>query len=300
MEETYLFEAFRIRYAGPDDIPLYFGEVVLELETALDGFTVSSREGDLFDYPGVLRDAETGTEFNAFSITVARISFLEDRQQRTGTYAFVDVENPLTDEIDQTLAVRISGSELPSFQIGEDLLNFLENNNGGLIIEPPGFRAGDFVSFDDVAGQIDEVPGPQQDPTGLSRAEVLDVAFLYGAAFDRMPDENGVNFWIDRLDFGDRSYVEIAEQFTIAEEFIQLYGPLADVTNAAYVTLLYENTLDRISDGGGFDFWVARLDQGLSRAELLIRFAESDEYRGNNPEIFTITEVSPSEWEFVS
>ncbi|MEO0426100.1 MAG: DUF4214 domain-containing protein [Pseudomonadota bacterium] len=301
MEETFLFEAFRIRYAGPDDIPLFFGEVILELTTELDGFTVTDRESDdLFSYPGVLTDARTGIEFEAFSATVAAISFNDDGQQRTSFYAFVDVQSPIDDTLDQSLAVRIRGAELPDFQIGEDLLNFLQLNNGGLLFEPPGFQSGDFVEFSEVAGQIDALPPPPQDPTGLNFQEVLDIAFLYGAAFDRKPDVEGVNFWIDRVDDGDRTFVEVAERFTTEDEFVGLYGGLAsELDPRDYVRLLYDNTLNREFDLGGFNFWVRRLEDGLSPEELLIRFSASEEYRENNPEIGSIFEVSPGTWDFL-
>ena len=60
-----------------------------------------------------------------------------------------------------------------------------------------------------------------------------------------------------------------------ANEFIERYG--AEPSSLQYVDLLYNNVLDRVPDQDGYDFWVGKMNAGLSRADMLIEFSESAE-----------------------
>jgi hypothetical protein len=93
---------------------------------------------------------------------------------------------------------------------------------------------------------------------------------LYQAAFDRVPDTEGLSYWIDRLDSGTTTLNAVADSFIHSPEFIRTYGTPDTVTNAQYVELLYNHTLGRISDQGGFNYWVDKLDTGqTNRGDLL-------------------------------
>jgi hypothetical protein len=97
---------------------------------------------------------------------------------------------------------------------------------------------------------------------------------LYQAAYDREPDQGGVSFWTGVLDDGNSLYA-VAEHFVTADEFAERYG--ANPSDTEYVDLLYNNVLHRVPDQEGYDFWVARMTEGLDRADMLIEFSESDE-----------------------
>jgi hypothetical protein len=45
--------------------------------------------------------------------------------------------------------------------------------------------------------------------------------------------------------------------------------------------LLYANVLQRPADAEGYEFWTNVLSSGVTRAELLVEFSESDENRTN-------------------
>ncbi len=97
----------------------------------------------------------------------------------------------------------------------------------------------------------------------------------YQAAFDRVPDNDGLRFWIEQVDRG-MSFVEMCSYFLQSDEFKQLYG--ADPNNHDYVEALYGNVLQREPDEAGIEFWQGILDKGdLDRAEMLLQFADSDE-----------------------
>jgi len=96
---------------------------------------------------------------------------------------------------------------------------------------------------------------------------------LYQAAFDRTPDIGGLGFQMHALDTG-LSLSQVAQNFINSPEFQATYG---SVDNTHFVTLLYANVLHRDPDEGGLAFHVARLEAGVSRADVLIGFSESPE-----------------------
>ncbi|MEY4503811.1 MAG: hypothetical protein RL154_103 [Pseudomonadota bacterium] len=98
---------------------------------------------------------------------------------------------------------------------------------------------------------------------------------LYKAAFNRVPDNSGLGYWIKTIDSGT-SLVNVAYSFANSQEFKIRYG--AATTDAEYVTLLYQNTLSRMPDESGKAYWVAALQAGSTdRAGVLTSFSESIE-----------------------
>ena len=102
-----------------------------------------------------------------------------------------------------------------------------------------------------------------------------DVFRLYRATLDRAPDIGGLINWSAALAQG-RSFLDVVQGFVSSREFQNLYGATDD---AAFVTLLYHNVLERSPDAAGFAMWTQRLALGLSsRAELVAGFAQSREF----------------------
>lgn len=98
---------------------------------------------------------------------------------------------------------------------------------------------------------------------------------LYSAAFARTPDRGGLKFWVELLDTG-YAPKRAANDFVSSREFADRYGE--EVSDGEYVTLLYEQVLQREADEGGFNFWVNAFASGaLDRADMLRQFADSQE-----------------------
>jgi len=97
---------------------------------------------------------------------------------------------------------------------------------------------------------------------------------IYEAAFDRKPDVAGLGYWITQIDKG-ASLKTVADGFLGSTEFNTLYG--SSSTNSSFVDNLYRNILDRAGDKAGIDYWTGILNNGTSRAEVLIGFSESPE-----------------------
>jgi len=122
----------------------------------------------------------------------------------------------------------------------------------------------------------------------------LSIARLYQAAFDRSPDEGGLNFWIDQWEGVNLSLTRISDEFFASQEFTDTYGSLS---NNDYVTQLYANVLNRTPDQGGLDFWTNGLSNGISEADVLLEFSNSLENKINTElQLSGLTEVTPGDW----
>lgn len=106
---------------------------------------------------------------------------------------------------------------------------------------------------------------------------VDDVYRLYRAVFDRDPDYGGFASWVERLS-KDWDFGETVAFFVGSNEFQATYG---NTTDAEFVTLLYNNVLDRNPDPGGFATWVGLLESGASRVAVVRHFMDSPEFVEN-------------------
>ena len=96
---------------------------------------------------------------------------------------------------------------------------------------------------------------------------------LYWAFFERLPDQGGLDYWVNKKS-GGMTLKQIATSFAKSSEFKNKYGPLSDT---AFITLVYQNVLERNPDQAGLDHWVERLQAGVPRGEMMTAFSESAE-----------------------
>ena len=104
---------------------------------------------------------------------------------------------------------------------------------------------------------------------------VAPVARLYFAYFLRIPDHDGLNFWIGRHRAGT-TLLAISDAFATSPEFVARYGSL---DNAQFVQLVYQNVLARQPDANGLAFWIGQMNAGMTRGQLMLQFSEAVEYR---------------------
>ena len=101
---------------------------------------------------------------------------------------------------------------------------------------------------------------------------------LYNASFKRLPDADGLKYWIDQFSSGANDERAVASSLLVSDEFKQRYG--ANVSDTTYVNNLYQNVLGRLPDSSGLNYWLGQLRSGLEeRHEVLIGFSESTENR---------------------
>jgi hypothetical protein len=139
-----------------------------------------------------------------------------------------------------------------------------------------GFSMGQFDHWADNVGHTGEVTDFVDHLVG--RFEVrhrAPVIRLYMAYFDRAPEPAGLDYWVDRLRTGTATLTSVSSFFSASAEYKAVYG---DTTNAQFVTLVYQNVLDRDPDPAGFAYWKGRLDGGTTtRGKLMVAFSESAE-----------------------
>lgn len=111
--------------------------------------------------------------------------------------------------------------------------------------------------------------------TGLIEGNLGAVFRAYGAILDRAPDVAGFEGWLDLLDGNSLTLQQVIDGFTGSQEFITTYGALSDT---AFVSLLYNNVLDRNPDANGLQQWLENIANGMSRAEIVLGFSQSPEY----------------------
>lgn len=104
-------------------------------------------------------------------------------------------------------------------------------------------------------------------------ATLQDVALLYEAAFGRVPDIGGLNFWTA----SSGSPAGIARGMLASAEWGTTgMDALSDMD---FVAQLYEKVLGRSGDSDGVRYWVDRLaTDAVARADVLLAFATSTEH----------------------
>ncbi len=145
--------------------------------------------------------------------------------------------------------------------------------------------AGELQARDLVAGRDGSIVAPDArvldfgdgstavfDATGNAEA----VARLYLAAYDRAPDLAGLLSYTQQVDAGTVSLADIAAAAPTSVQFLSTYGALS---NAQFVTQLYENADGRAPDPGGLAAYTGALADGQTRGQVLLAIAESPEAR---------------------
>ena len=103
------------------------------------------------------------------------------------------------------------------------------------------------------------------------------VARLYRAAIDRLPDGPGLLYWLNIVKGGKQTVGEVADIFVASPEFTATYGNLS---NKAYVERIYQNVLDRTPSEKEVSYWTGYLAGGEhDRGDLLNYFSDSAEFR---------------------
>lgn len=91
--------------------------------------------------------------------------------------------------------------------------------------------------------------------------------------FGRSPDLEGMGYWIDAMDEG-MDDIKLANCFENSEEFMRHY---AGTDNLTFLQKLYANALQREADADGLAYWLAQLDNGVSRTSVIHPIVQSPE-----------------------
>lgn len=106
----------------------------------------------------------------------------------------------------------------------------------------------------------------------ISSSDLTSLIELYIAYFNRVPDANGLSYWIDQFNAG-RTLDQIGESFyAAAVQYSTLTGYSSSMTNADFVTKVYQNVLGRSTpDQEGLNYWSESLSSGRETRGTLVR-----------------------------
>ena len=96
---------------------------------------------------------------------------------------------------------------------------------------------------------------------------------MYTKALNRDGETVGVEDWTNRINTKVMSPETVAKSFFSSQEFIN-----RNLNNADYVETLYQTFMDRASDAGGKQYWINKLNSGMSRQQVLEGFSRSEEF----------------------
>lgn len=131
------------------------------------------------------------------------------------------------------------------------------------------------VEFDRLCGSYNIVRG-NLDTSGeiAITPNIRDyVLRMYTKALGRDGEEAGVQDWSWRIASGTMSAEDVAKSFFFSEEYMN-----KGLNNEDFVETLYQTFMDRPSDEAGKTDWVGRLNNGISREEVLEGFSRSAEF----------------------
>lgn len=107
---------------------------------------------------------------------------------------------------------------------------------------------------------------------GISQRELSDLEDLYVAFFNRIPEADGLNYWITQYKAG-QSLQMIGNSFYNAAIFYsELTGYSDKMSAESFVNMVYKNALGRVdgADAGGLDYWSGQLKSGNETPGTLV------------------------------
>ncbi|MGL7298924.1 DUF4214 domain-containing protein, partial [Salmonella sp. NW910] len=116
------------------------------------------------------------------------------------------------------------------------------------------------------------------DPIETAKAEITKI---YIAAFHRVPDEAGLQNWLNQYTAGLMTYDQIAENFTSQPEYLAKYPET--MTNEEYVTEIYNNLFGRAPDPEGLVNWTNQLNANVfDKGTIMYAMLETAASQPNN------------------
>lgn len=112
----------------------------------------------------------------------------------------------------------------------------------------------------------------RQNASSIAKANLKSLEDLYIAFFNRIPDADGLNYWVDQFKAG-KSLINIGDLFyEAALHFSDLTGYSAGMAPENFVNMVYKNVLGRTdgADPEGLRYWAGQLSSGKDSAGSLV------------------------------
>jgi hypothetical protein len=121
--------------------------------------------------------------------------------------------------------------------------------------------------------------------SSITKAALSAIEDLYVAYFNRIPEADGLNYWITQYK-GGMSLNGIADSFySAAIAFSSLTGYSDKMTPEAFINIIYQNALGRKegADTAGLDYWTTQLKTGKDTPGTLVNtiLNSAHDYKGD-------------------
>lgn len=121
-------------------------------------------------------------------------------------------------------------------------------------------------------------PKATLDLHGISESNASFLAALYVGAFNRAPENGGMNYWINELSTLLKSGLSEQQAYQALGQSLYQAGTVngeggTSLSNDNFIKYAYENSLGREPDSGGFAYWQTQLASGaIQRSDFLKTF----------------------------
>lgn len=151
---------------------------------------------------------------------------------------------------------------------------FKQNADGFFIKGASGSYAESFANQNGIPFEASSGGGstPAPAPADMEAIHAF-VSRMYTVALNRQAEPAGLNDWSNRLATQEIDGAGIAHGFICSQEFVS-----RNLNNSDFVDALYHTFFDREPDAGGKADWMNRLNNGVSRNEVLAGFVNSTEF----------------------
>ena len=124
-------------------------------------------------------------------------------------------------------------------------------------------------SIDPIQNKADDAPPAVYENQGVYNY----IARLYDIVLHRSHDEKGMSDWYNNLITGTNNGAQVAHGFFFSQEYQN-----ENTSNDTYLRNLYQALFDREPDSTGYNEWMARLEAGVPRINILKGFVDSVEF----------------------
>lgn len=115
-------------------------------------------------------------------------------------------------------------------------------------------------------------------PTPPPQADASEVrAFVerfYKVVLGRDGEGSGINDWTQKLVRKEKTGADVARGFAMSKEFIN-----KNLSKEEFLKVLYKGFFDREPDEGGFNGWIEKMNNGMSREAVIAGFVNSQEFK---------------------
>jgi len=98
---------------------------------------------------------------------------------------------------------------------------------------------------------------------------------LFRLTLQRDPDVTGINYWTNHLSNRTRTATQVGHGFIFSVEM-----NARGLNNTQFVNIMYDAFMGRPADVAGRNYWLGRMNAGMTRQQVFNGFASSPEFAG--------------------